>query len=349
MLTNQLEKYRPVWAPDGDAAPSGGTDTGVSSSSSTGQSSPSASPAPSTPSTPSPAQAREGDGVKSGAGEAFDFGSMFGPDDTSDPIGSLAAPPADVTSAPPPPAAATEGLPGLPKAEPKAEAAAPAASPAAQAAPEQATPPTQQAAPAALDRFDPVQLGNYLAQNEPAALEMASQIFALSDSEKEALETDVIGTIPKLLARVFVKSQQNLLAQMGSMIPIMMQRQMEMMKRHTANEEKFYAAWPGIDRSKYHDSVMKYAAVYRQMHPQASLDQMIADLGPMIMMAHKIVPQMSGQVAGGRSPANPAHNAGANGRSPPPAPFVPAGAGPVSAAKPAQLEAWEAMFAHQNE
>jgi len=85
--------------------------------------------------------------------------------------------------------------------------------------------------------------------------------------------------------------------------------------------------------------VLKYAAVYRQMHPNASLEQMVEDLGPMIMMAQKIVPNSTAK----GQPARQAP-AGANGRSPQPSPFVPAGAGTTAAPRHVEVEPWEAMF-----
>jgi hypothetical protein len=179
-----------------------------------------------------------------------------------------------------------------------------------------------------------------LAQYEAQAMDLvANQLFQLSPDEKEALEQDVIGTVPKLLAKVFVKSQQNVLTQLGRMIPVMMQRHLEAVQRNVGNEKKFYSRWPDIKSDKHGDSVRKYAAVYRQMHPQASLEQMIEDLGPMIMMANKIVPSVGAPAASGGQPRG-----APNGRSPQPSPFVPAGAGPVAASRPVEMQAWEAIF-----
>jgi hypothetical protein len=214
---------------------------------------------------------------------------------------------------------------------------------AAQGAPDQSTPPSA-AGPQAIDPYDPVALSQHLAQNEAQAMDLvASQMFQLSPDEKEALEQDVIGTVPKLLAKVFVKSQQNVLIQLGRMIPVMMQRHLEAVQRNVGNEKKFYSRWPDIKPDKHGDSVRKYAAVYRQMHPQASLEQMIEDLGPMIMMANKIVPSVGAPAASGGQPVRSGAPA-PNGRSPQPSPFVPAGAGPVAASRPVEMQAWEAIF-----
>jgi hypothetical protein len=343
-----LNKYHAMMAPDGPAgggSPSTSPPTAPSSPSS--GAAPSSSPAPSSTSSSPPAS--PGPASEGGAGESFDFGSMFEP--VSDPVSALAdtgAPPATPKAEPPtppqevPPAAAPAEAPPIAsgEAQPKAEAA--------KAAPDQSTSPaaTPPAASPYIDPYDPATLSQHLTQNEAQAVELVAQhMFQLSPEEREALEQDVIGTVPKLLAKVFVKQQQNALTQMGRMIPMMIQRHLQAVKRNEGNEGKFYQRWPDIDREKHHDSVMKYASVYRQMHPQASLEQMIEDLGPMIMMANKIVPQSlrpGAPAASAKQTGTPATPA--NGRSPPPTPFVPAGSGAAQAPRAQELPAWEAMF-----
>jgi len=237
--------------------------------------------------------------------------------------------------------------PEAPVAAPPAAAAQPTTAPtqpavpgAAQEAPGQVAPQGQPSAGPYIDPYDPAMLGQHLAQNEAQAMELVAQhLFQLSPEEREALDQDVIATIPKLLAKVFVKSQQNVLQQMGRMIPMMMQRHLESVRRNTSNEDKFYSRWPDIDRTAHGPTVLKYAAVYRQMHPNASLEQMVEDLGPMIMMAQKIVPNSTAK----GQPARQAP-AGANGRSPQPSPFVPAGGGTTAAPRHVEVEPWEAMF-----
>jgi hypothetical protein len=183
-------------------------------------------------------------------------------------------------------------------------------------------------------------LSQELGKFESQATQMAAdQLFKLTPQETEALEQDVIGTIPKLLAKAFVKSQRNSLDQLGRLVPTMIQRHLQAMMRNTSNEGKFYQRWPDIKQDQHGESVRKYAVVYRQMHPTASLEQMIEDLGPMVMMANRIAPSPPAPRA---SPTKPA---AANGRAPQPSPFVPAGAGPTAVAPTTpELEAWEAMF-----
>jgi hypothetical protein len=131
-----------------------------------------------------------------------------------------------------------------------------------------------------------------LAANEDAAIQFtAENMFRLTPEEVEALETNMVEAVPKLMARAFVKSQLNALNQMARIVPAMIQRQTELVKQHTEAEGKFYQRWPDIKADQHRNLVLKYAAVYRQMHPNTTLEQMVEDLGPMVMMAAKVVPQ----------------------------------------------------------
>jgi hypothetical protein len=148
-------------------------------------------------------------------------------------------------------------------------------------------------------------------------------MFKLSPEEIEALETNTVEAVPKLLAKSFVKMQQNMLSQMARMIPGMMQKQTVMMQRHGENEQKFYARWPDLKKDVHGEKVMQYAAVYRQMNPQATLEQMIDAVGPMVMMASGVVPSTAPGTASPQS-VQPSPMAPALGARPQPSPFVPA-------------------------
>jgi hypothetical protein len=179
-----------------------------------------------------------------------------------------------------------------------------------------------------------------LAANEDAAVQFtADNMFRLSPEEIEALETNIVEAVPRLMAKAFVKSQLNALSQMARIVPAMIQKQTEIVKRNGENESKFYSRWPDIKADAHGPMVRKYAAVYRQMHPNTTLEQMIEDLGPMIMMAARVVPQVSSQAA-----PQVGRPAPANGRGPPPPPFVPAGAGATNSSRAQELNPIEVMF-----
>jgi hypothetical protein len=344
-----LEKYSVVRAPeDGGGAASSSPSA---SSGDVGSSAPAAAPAGSSAdSTPSSAPTPSSPSSVSSTGDGgLDFAAIFGSDGSAGADAPAGVPPA--TTPPTPLQPTPSGTPAAAPAEAPVvglEVGALAAPVAAQATPD--TAPPQRPPEAAVDAFNPAHLASHLASNEAAAVEfVAQQMFSLSNEEREALEQDVIGTIPRLLAKVFVKSQQNVLNQFDRLIPVMVQRHTQAMRANDENEGKFFSRWPQLDRGKHGDLARRYGAVYRQMHPNATLEQMIEDLGPMVMMAGRVVPSVGapGQVAGqavvGQAAA-PARTT--NGRPPPPSPFAPAGAGPAASSRVPEKEAWEAMFEH---
>lgn len=359
-MNSILLKYRvPLLGPDGPGSGDGGgsgsgSSAGTGSGSSSGapaSPSPSAAPAPSGPSatpatpaapaatpSPSPGSAaspshQDGGGApgggESGAPPELDFESIFSP--------PLEAP------AP----AATPAVPAAPAATPPAQPAAPAqaAAPAAVPSPQATQPqPASQPATQQLDPADPMALAHALSQNESAAIDhIASTMFQLSKEEVEALENDTVGTIPKLLAKSFVKAQGMMLQQLGRIVPQMMSRQVEALRRNAGNEQKFFQRWQEL--KGHGDLVRRLAATYRSMNPNATLDTMIEELGPIAMMTAKI-PLSAGTAQPGVPAAPPtATPAAGNGVRPPqPSPFVPAVGGPGAAPSTTEVSPWEAMF-----
>lgn len=253
----------------------------------------------------------------------------------------------------PQPAVQPAAPPATPPVQPQAPAPAVVQEPPAQTAGQQ--PPAQPPAsgpevPAGLDRYDPAQLAQALAANEPQLVEaLAGQVLKLSPQEVEALETNIVDAIPRLMARVLVQAQKSALTQMANIMPMMIQRQTEVLRKANSAEETFYKAWPQLNMATHGQMVRNYAAVFRQMHPQSTLQDLIQHVGPMVMMAAKVSPQAPG-VPPVQVPGQTPVAARPNGRPPPPSPFVPAmGGAPVPGSTQSELNPWEAMFAQQDE
>lgn len=326
---NILEKYRAQFQADGPSGGGTATAPGTSSTSDSGSVSPS----------PSPADANSGGGAgsiptspsSSEEVEGVDFSSIFG---DGEEVAPLAPEPSPAPAAAPPaavqPAAGAEPAPG--------PTLAPAPAPGAPAAPASTDPAS--APSAQLDPYDPGALFSALQKDEKTAVQhVAETMFKLSAEEIEALESNTVEVIPQLLAKGFVKAQMNMFQQMSRMIPAMMQKQTQMMQKHSENENKFYARWPDLKKDQHGNLVMQYASVYRQMNPSVSLEEMIEAVGPMVMMAAKVQPSLR--------PASPGAPAAVNGVRPAqPSPFVPAGAasGGASPATTPELSPVEAMF-----
>lgn len=351
---------RAVFSPPNEGA-AGAPVGGASGSASSGSASPSStSPAsaaptiapggPQPPPDPSISGSTTREDASPGDG-SMDFQSIFdGPSDTVFPGSEAPATPAPAVATP----AATAPVVPAP-AQPAAPATAqppadPAAAPGDGGQQPAATPPASGQSPA-LDLYDPAVLAQGILSNEQATIDhVAATMFALTPEEVQALETDTVGTVQKLCARTFVKTNANMLMQLSKLIPTMIQRGLADTRRATTNEDSFYAAWPQIDRNVHRDLVNRYGVAFRQMNPNTTKEEMINLLGPLIMMAAKI--PFTGQPTPQAQPAASVHpvagNPVANGVRPPPqSPFVPAVPGPAANGQEPQLEPWEAMFAQR--
>lgn len=306
-MRNFLDRYLPVFqAPD---APSGGGGGGGSP--------PSAAPAasggsaPSTPvSTPPSPSAPEV--PSSEAPESVDFSMIFGEvDPPSSPPETPEAPkPTDASAQPP------KVEPAQPKAleldTPEGTKPAPTELPSTPAAD----------VGARLDPYDPVALVGALRQNEEAAVShIAETVFKLSEKDIEALENDVVGTVPKLLAKAVVQAQMNALQVVGKLFPAMAARHQAVTQKHGENESQFYRAWPQIEQGKHGALVNELGSLYRRMNPDAPLEKMIDDVGPLVMMRLGL-PLTPRQQQAPQTPAVPANPMA--GRPHQPSPFTPA-------------------------
>lgn len=266
-----------------------------------------------------------------------DFFSGLGGDDLE--VDDFSPTPAAVV----PPTPAAQPVPPTPPASPAQVApptpGTPTAAPAAGPQEAGATPaPTPQIpTPAEPDKIAS------LMQNDSVALidHLAATTFKLSPEDIEALETDAPAFIPKLLARVFFQSQVNMMQQMSKVIPAMVQRIGKVTESNSKNEGKFYARWPDLKADVHGEIVRRLATTYRQMNPSVSLDQMVEDLGPIVMMAAKVVPGMHA------ASTNGAAGAPASARpNPPPSPFKPAVGGAAIPPQPgAEENPWMGLAA----
>lgn len=160
-------------------------------------------------------------------------------------------------------------------------------------------------------------------------------LFSLSDAEKEALETDFIGSLPKLGAKVFVRAQINAVKQLEQIIPAMIERHMKTKEGRKSTEDKFYSAWPGLDREKHGEVVTRLGRAYRQANPTATFEQMSKELGPMVMA----VAGVQTPAPNGHAPANPGKQT----------PFTPALGGPAGAPKQISVGEWDGLGASESD
>jgi hypothetical protein len=340
--------------PSGSGSPATPSSPGVSSTPSPSpspspSSAPSATPAPSppAPSGPQPTgpvpHPDEAGGTPSTTPSTYDFSSIFGDEMFAEP--PSAAPPVVV-----PPAPAGDPPAPQPQAPVAPQTAAPPAPTQTQTQSTQAPQGAAQAATPVLDPGDPASIARAMHENRDQFLDhLAKNTFALSNEDMAALEADVAGTVPRLLARVHVESTINALTQMGRIVPQMVQRHLQEMRVRHESESGFYARWPAIDRSKpeLRQLVDQYAHTLRAMHPAMTTQEMYERIGPMVMMAAGIPLNAQGQPAPATMQPQP-NGAGAP-RQPQMQPFVPAPAGvPAAALAPDPANDYSFMGGHED-
>lgn len=314
----------PSPTPSAPASPAAGTPSSAPSGPATSGTEGTPTPPASPPPPPTPIDNTKGDGL-------FDFGDMGEVESLDDDNPAPQPPPS-----PPAPAPVEPAKPQEPPAPTGAEPAAQPKVP--QAEPPPAVPPTgQQAASPPPTPTEPAEIAQALLAPEnqgPLIEHLAANEFQLSKEDLEALEADAPAHIPKLLARTYLKAQANMHAQIARLVPQMIQKQVETMRRNMENENKFYQRWPDLDRTKHGPIASKYAQLYRAANPKATFEDMVEDLGPIVMQAAKITPK----------PPTTAVN-GSGGRPPQPTPFVPAQGGPAAPPQPIPEDMWAGMGA----
>lgn len=312
---------------------------GLTSPGNTGSSGTAPAGSPASPPTPGTSSSGSDTGSSSTESGSSDFESMFsGPGEAPTDLGLTEQPSTPPKADPPAPPAAPAAPPAAATpVPPQAPAQAPAQQP---QAPQPPPPPAAAGGvPPGLDRFDPAQLASALTANQEELVNvLASQVFNLSPQEVEALETNIVEAIPRLMARVAIMAQRSALTQMATIMPVAIQRQQHAMLQAGGAENNFYKAWPALNRQKHGNLVWSYASMFRRQFPQATLQDIVNHVGPMVMAAARIP-------MGTPAPDAPSAPR-TNGRTPPPSPFVPAGGGgPVPGGQQRELAPWEAMFA----
>ena len=303
----------------GAPSPSGANASPLSAPS-TGLDKPGATPVGSSPGSDSAAVSTP---TESGA-DTFNFDEIF---TVTDPSG-LASPPAPQPTPQPP-------QPPVPAAQEAAQVP-PVAPTAASGEPAGQSPREQSPTPAPMD---PETLASALVAHEVQAIEhLAQNAFQFSPQEIEALETNVIDTLPKLMAKVMVKTQQAMFANMARLVPAMLQKHTQSAKSNEVAENQFFGAFPAL-KEKHGELVKQLASTYRAANPSVPREQMIQAVGVMAMhMAGLPLTAPNQQPNGQTTPVGiPAPKA------PQQSPWQPAGASPALSSTPEEGNPWDIL------
>lgn len=225
------------------------------------------------------------------------------------------APPApEATPATPvvPPVAEPTQVPQQPPAEPRPEAVAPVAAP---------TEPVAPAAPVVPE----VPVPTAVETREQAEATLATHHYALSEEQAAELDENIAVAVPKMMARVYMDSVTNTLAHVLQNLPGLVDNVLSQREVVQASEESFFASWPKLRDQR--ETVTNIAQVYRQLHPAASSEQFIREVGAQTMVALKIsVDEVPAELPVAKAQ-----------------PFVPAASSPPSSPSPPPTNPFEQM------
>jgi hypothetical protein len=212
-----------------------------------------------------------------------------------------------------------EPLPEIPPEVPK-----PVQPPQPQPAPTEplaAKPPTSEASPAGaqpLTADDPWRIAEGLEANRDEVIaHLATAKFALSEADVRDLDTDVTTAVPKLLARVFLESQVSMQKFLAQAVPGMIKKYNTVSSANDSAEKRFFEAHPSLNATdpQHRSTAVRIATLYRQANPGIPLDQLIAEVGPMVMASLRINGSAAPSAAApqGRTPKPQAFRPAVNG------------------------------------
>jgi hypothetical protein len=131
-------------------------------------------------------------------------------------------------------------------------------------------------------------------EREDAEQQLA-QVFAtaLTAEDAEALRIEPEKVLPKLLARAGVAMYQAASHSVMRTVPTIVEQ--ERMARVAADDarQKFYDAWPQLEKPEYRETVERTVVAYRQMYPNVPLEQAVREAGAMAVVALRLPPEAS--------------------------------------------------------
>jgi hypothetical protein len=231
------------------------------------------------------------------------------------------------------PDAHSEGS-GVPKAEVPAkapEAPPPGPKPEVQQKPPEAQPSPKEPIPPAPSETAK-SLPDLLTENREGLIEaLASERFALSPAEVEALEADAVGVVPKLLSKVYLDAFTNITNYVMNSLPSIIDHHLKMSKAHDEAENAFYSRFSTLDRAKHGGDVVSFAKAFRSSGQSMSNEDFLAMVGAAVMAKHGLTAVAAPPGANGVKPAP---------KPQPQAPFSPAPSGASPARVVVEKDEW---------
>ena len=171
----------------------------------------------------------------------------------------------------------------------------PAAQPAQQTAPQAPAEQGQQPGTPAAPRSQlETAIDGFKTNSGELALWASQNLFALSNEEADALQTDAVGAIPKLMGKVYVQALQATTNLIKNFVPEMVSqgsaRQAAQATRAAEALNEFYQTNPHLNAQTHGGAVDKWARFFRGANPRASRQEAIAFVGRAVSAEFGIQP-----------------------------------------------------------
>jgi len=142
-----------------------------------------------------------------------------------------------------------------------------------------------------LSAADPWRIAEGLEANREAVIaHLAQSKFALSENDIKELDSDVTVAVPKLLSRVFLESQMAMQKFLAQAVPGMVKQYNQVTGANSDAEKKFFDTHKALDSKnpQHRETAVRIATLYRQANPGIPLEQLIQEVGPMVMASLRI-------------------------------------------------------------
>lgn len=118
-----------------------------------------------------------------------------------------------------------------------------------------------------------------------------TELYQLSDEEKDSFLSEPENTLPKLAAVLHMRITKAVLASVQSLVPQMMAQQQTHAATETAAKSAFYEVNPDLNDPAYESAILQVGAMYRQMNPKAPREEAVKKIGELVRVSMGLSPQ----------------------------------------------------------
>ncbi len=162
---------------------------------------------------------------------------------------------------------------------------------------EQAVPETSPEAPPVVKELTDVELGERYGKWRGETEDILAEKYALTDEMAEELEVDAGKAIPRLMAKVYVDAVSATVGHIVANMPQLLETALAGRERNSTAETEFFEVWPQLVGSEHSEILSRFGVSYRTLHPDATKEQFIRDVGAQAMVALRIPVEAKAPVA----------------------------------------------------